>query len=499
MQSSVRFAFLALSIAAGAALLTLLVGQKFGMLGPDEFVFLAKLNSFTAEDLWIGFFTPYFRALAPFVQSADILQDLPWIAFILRLLPLACLAWVAWLFWRMHQGGAASLAFALVLVLLFATVGRIVEIRPDGIAIPIIAGAWLLALCRLKRSALTSGFVLPFALLFFATLLTPRAIMFTALCAPLGLVFIRIALRLSWASIVSALAVSLISYALVALIFYADVEASLMSGMFERAFNQQEPELSLYTRFFFGHRGVFVAVYGLVIFFAMLGLLQKNQDRFDHACIATAIGLSLAQIFLLAIDNRPYEYAYGYGLAGPLALVLWLTHQPDRLRWFHFGFAAILMAWQVILVAATNMAGFNLSWIHVLPKALDHAFLERAELQQMMPLLAPREPMRLRDQHRLRLAICAQIGGGLVIAEERYQPFCNDGQNLRSFETGAFVGGVESISGSTRARMDNALNNTEADLLVVFWGPSGTSVGPFLAGYLHTEDWQIFDGFAFRR
>lgn len=317
---------------------------------------------------------------------------------------------VAFVWWLRALSLLVVVAYAFMLrpalwpfLLIFLTLGRMVEIRPDTIGLLLFNAAWLVLL-KDPRKLLWAAGLAALALLFSA-----RAAVMMVPMAGLCLILARhrpwplLGLGAAFVAGIGLIAlIDLAWFLLVVRSVYLE-PAALLAGV------------PFTERFLWPERLILVAMIAAALIAALLRI-RRGEGRAQDAVIAVA---TASQLALIALDPGPYEYVYGWAM---IPTLIGLPGTPVQRAAAPLALALAIVALAAAYPLLKGRAPRQSSFLYLgIERPLSGAEVRAMPTTTLIPLLYDRHA--LWNQLRVRDEICRRVRGK-VLANFWYQPIC---------------------------------------------------------------------------
>ncbi len=496
-----KMAFFILGLLLCTLLAKLVWDTKFLRIMSDERVFLHY--GFSGLFDWMSFdasanpYIAYSKTLSLFLKAINPegLRGVVYLSKLFAVIPTALLLgyfiFIVRSVTKAHWPVLAYVLLASMILLVFATTGRMVEVRPDSLSIPLFCAANLTLYFAMNPSANWRPFAVAAVLFILAAWFSLRAAMMILLMSPIYLFILRSRLQqLSWSALIP-IGVSLGTILLLILIFQFN-PLDVINGQ-----NSHEAQLtarhhSLTLKFLQQDRLTVLVFQGA---FALLGLgvLLKSREKKMRAIASIGIALIIAQFILIFIDPAPYLYAYSLGLSGVLMILLSSIETLSVRRGLYVCTFALAIV-QSMHVLAPNGRNFGVQ-IHAGPidrVATDFAGVDTPTL---ISTHLKSGTWHINDQIAVASALCERVNGKAIV-QFHVQPMCIENalenDKFRAFLT---IKGTDPEERSVRAIL-SAIDSQDTKL--VLWQPG--RVNETILGALEaSSDWTLYDGFALRK
>jgi hypothetical protein len=414
-------------IAKGLAILAsafwihyLLVHEILGPLTVDEIYFahvfwLMREGLEPYADFYSAHLPAYFDILSLAVPSAPAL-DLSFV-WTLRAVSAAVIAIYAVL---LFQLGRRDFLFLLPLLLLFVSLGRMAEIRPDTFGLLLFNIAWWQLLRGTERKNILLAAAFSGAALFFSA----RA---AVMIVGMGLLCAFLCARRKDAATFAYLVLMAIGFGALVLIAYA-VDPGGFSLMVRSVYLDPialMPDLSLGQRVLAADRFILLALILVALAAAALEIFRGSAREIGVVVAAAC----LTQLALVAVDPSPFQYVYGWSALPVLAGIALLGRYSVPALHAGLAFAGSALALGLASLSVAHAAsgraprpGSILRLTYDAPLARDE--LRRAATPALMTMMSRMDRQQgLWNQLALLTEICRRVRGP-VLAKFYAHPIC---------------------------------------------------------------------------
>jgi len=471
----------------------LLVHDILGPLTVDEIYFahvfwLMREGMEPYSDFYSAHLPAYFDILSLLVPSAPAL-DLSFV-WSLRAVTAAVVSAYAVLLFKL---GRRDFLFLLPLLLVFVSLGRMAEIRPDTFGLLLFNIAWWQLLRGTGRKNLLLAAAFSGAALFFSA----RA---AVMIVGMGLLCAFLCARRKDATTFAYLVLMAIGFAAIVLLAYA-LDPDSFSLMVQSVYLDPialMPDLSPGQRILAVDRFILLALILVALAAAVLEIFRGRAREIGFVAAAAC----LTQLMLVAVDPSPFQYVYGWSALPVLAGIALLGRYSVPGLHAGLAFAGSALALGLVSLSVAHVAtgraprpGTILRLSYDRPLAQEE--LRRTATPQLLSMMVSAQRQQgLWNQLAVLSEICRRVRGP-ILAKFYAHPIClrdarHDWAGLRW--PPLLEGGGDAAS---KAEFEALFAARPPEL--VAWGKHHYSPEPTPWGRSLLKDYAVYDGFALRR
>lgn len=479
-------------LAAAFWIYYLVVHDILGPLTVDEIYFahvfwMMREGLVPYSDFYSAHLPAYFDILGLLVPSAPAL-DLSFV-WTLRAVSAAVIAAYALLLFK----GRRDFLFLLPLLLVFVSLGRMAEIRPDTFGLLLFNIAWWQLLRGTERKNILLAAAFSGAALFFsaraAVMIVGMGLLCTFLCA-----------RRKDAATFAFLVLMAIGFAAIVLLAYA-LDPDRFSLMVQSVYLDPialMPDLSLGQRVLSVDRFILLALILIALAAAVLEIFRGKSREIGFVVAAAC----LTQLVLIVVDPSPFQYVYGWSALPVLAGIALLGRYSVPGLHAGLAFTGSALALGLVSLSLAHVAagraprpGAILRLSYDRPLAQEE--LRRTATPQLLSMMVSAERQQgLWNQLAVLTEICRRVRGP-VLAKFYAHPICL--RDARHDWAGLRWPPLLEGEGDAASKAEfEALFATRPPELVA-WGKHHYSPEPTPWGRSLLKDYAVYDGFAVRR
>jgi len=383
--------------------------------------------------------------------------------------------------------------FLLPLLLVFVSLGRMAEIRPDTFGLLLFSVAWWQLLRGTERKNILLAAAFSGAALFFsaraAVMIVGMGLLCTFLCA-----------RTKDATTFVYLVLMAIGFAAIVLFAYY-LDPDRFSLVVQSVYFDPialMPDLSPGQRVLSADRFILLALILVALAAAVLEIF-RGTDR-EIGFVVAAAGLT--QLVLIAVDPSPFQYVYGWAALPVLAGIALLRRYSVPGLHAGLAFAGSALALSLVSLSVAHVAtgraprpGSILRLTYDAPLAKDD--LRRAATPALLTMMARMERQQgLWNQLAVLTEICRRVRGP-VLAKFYAHPICL--RDARYDWAGIRWPPLLEGEGDTASKAEFEALFAARPPELIAWGKQHYSPELSPWGRSLLKDYAVYDGFALRR
>ena len=471
----------------------LLVHDILGPLTVDEIYFahvfwLMREGMEPYSDFYSAHLPAYFDILSLLVSSAPAL-DLSFV-WSLRAVTAAVVSAYAVLLFKL---GRRDFLFLLPLLLVFVSLGRMAEIRPDTFGLLLFNIAWWQLLRGTGRKNLLLAAAFSGAALFFSA----RA---AVMIVGMGLLCAFLCARRKDATTFAYLVLMAIGFAAIVLLAYA-LDPDSFSLMVQSVYLDPialMPDLSPGQRILAADRFILLALILVALAAAVLEIFRGRAREIGFVAAAAC----LTQLMLVAVDPSPFQYVYGWSALPVLAGIALLGRYSVPGLHAGLAFAGSALALGLVSLSVAHVAtgraprpGTILRLSYDRPLAQEE--LRRTATPQLLSMMVSAQRQQgLWNQLAVLSEICRRVRGP-VLAKFYAHPICL--RDARHDWAGLKWPPLLEGEGDAASKAEFEALFAARPPELVAWGKHHYSPEPTPWGRSLLKDYAVYDGFALRR